>query len=458
MGIFKRLLIRVRRQWRRKQVAKSKSILREFIYLDEVSVYSLIGSRLGPIATEFTETETKSLQSNVNASLGITGASLGSSISSNQGEGSQVLRKSVIQTTFKELYEFEKKSLIISSLYDETKAPINQSLDKILSDGFTSGGVVNSDKFVRGELFEMEVQLEAESIFKVSAVLSSLLELLKEDSSALGMASKDEILKLKSVDSILSKLLVGLVPIRGYAVDYKVIEYNNMEWVVHRNVLKDLEDNNSYIIRPLYIVGVAEHSLFWKDIRRILFSNLKFKVLCRISQDGIQNSWTPIKLSHVLESLVPDLGKQIDGIGSEAIDTMLQNSQKTAQDNEDRLIFMKKALTQYSKLLAEHYNLQLTEIDKGHISKFSEQYATYFNSLKSRRLAFDKIADYLLTTFGIERDQLVISSYRTVALSDIGLDIFGEPLPLIGKTTQQQQQPDKPDHRFLDTEFIAIYW
>jgi hypothetical protein len=46
------------RQWRRRWAAKNeKGMLREFVYLDEVSVYSLIASRLGPIAAEFTDTQ-----------------------------------------------------------------------------------------------------------------------------------------------------------------------------------------------------------------------------------------------------------------------------------------------------------------------------------------------------------------------------------------------------------------
>ena len=72
------LIIRLRvwfRQWRRKRASKGqKTPLREFVYLDEVSVYSLNASRLGSIAAEFTETQTVSLRDEIGSSLG---ASLG---------------------------------------------------------------------------------------------------------------------------------------------------------------------------------------------------------------------------------------------------------------------------------------------------------------------------------------------------------------------------------------------
>ena len=85
------------RQRRRKlALRKNKGSLREFIYLDEVSVYSLNASRLGAIASEFTETEKASLNVGVQNSFGA-GVDI----------GSQVVRKSIVQTTFKEFYDNE---------------------------------------------------------------------------------------------------------------------------------------------------------------------------------------------------------------------------------------------------------------------------------------------------------------------------------------------------------------
>lgn len=48
------------RRRRRQRAFRKHSDLREFIYLDDVSVFSLIASQLGPVATEFTNTEATS--------------------------------------------------------------------------------------------------------------------------------------------------------------------------------------------------------------------------------------------------------------------------------------------------------------------------------------------------------------------------------------------------------------
>ena len=35
---------------------------------------------------------------------------------------------------------------------------------------------------------------------------------------------------------------------------------------------------------PLHVVGVSEEALFWKDIKRVLFSRAEFFVMCRVSR------------------------------------------------------------------------------------------------------------------------------------------------------------------------------
>src|SRR5688572_3316829 len=101
-GMFKR-------NQRGKKANKPEGVLREFVYLDEVSIYSLIASRLGAIKDNTIDTESTSQQNEMGGSAGVgfgaTNASINIRVLENQTKGSQVVRKSIIQTTFKELYE-----------------------------------------------------------------------------------------------------------------------------------------------------------------------------------------------------------------------------------------------------------------------------------------------------------------------------------------------------------------
>ena len=67
-------------------------------------------------------------------------------------------------------------------------------------------------------------------------------------------------------------------------------------------------------MRPLYVVGVAEAELFWRDLRRILFSSSDYRMLCRLGRTSAQRTWTPVKLTDVLEGVVPDLRRMVDRI------------------------------------------------------------------------------------------------------------------------------------------------
>ena len=111
----------------RRVTKNSIGLLREFVYLDEVSVYSILASRKGGIAAEFTESQTASLNSDVGGSLSVgfdaTKAKLDSKRQSSHVQGSQVLRKAIIQTSFKELYDIEQDLARVESTPDADCVP-----------------------------------------------------------------------------------------------------------------------------------------------------------------------------------------------------------------------------------------------------------------------------------------------------------------------------------------------
>jgi hypothetical protein len=93
------------RRLRRIRAAKADATpLREFVYLDEVSVYSLLASRQGALPSEYTHTQTRSATGGMSSSAGATGgiAKVGMSAKSEftQSESTQVLRKSSVQAAY----------------------------------------------------------------------------------------------------------------------------------------------------------------------------------------------------------------------------------------------------------------------------------------------------------------------------------------------------------------------
>lgn len=452
------------RQWRRRRASRErKAVLREFVYLDEVSVYSLIASRLGPIATEFTETEAASLQresaGSLGSYLGIAKGEVSSRDLSAHTQGSQVLRKSIVQTTFKELYELERDSLALRPLPGDARTPALQSVQDLVDrtkDLADDGWVVRPDDLERGRLLEVEVRLEAEAIFRVSAVFSAFLEIVEETPEMFALEMYGiNLHQAKSINRILSKLLVGLVPVRGYAADYGVVQVGETSLIVHRRLLEQLQMTDSVRIHPLYLVGVAEQSLFWKDTRRILFSKAQFRVMCRIAEGGVQSFWTPVKLAHVLETVAPGLSQQMDALGENAFAAMT-SAARTNRGADQNQRLMRSALCAYSTLLADHYGKQLEEDHLKAVEVLADEHCTSFGSQKARRQAFEAIAKFLMNHLGIEREPEVFACYRAAALGDAGLDVFGRPIPVA--TPDGIPETGASEGRFLDCEFIAIYW
>jgi hypothetical protein len=120
------LITRLRRDRRSRPQDEGRSASR-IIYLDEVSVYSLLTSRQGALATEYTDTLQNTTRSEFSSKVAsdavIARAELGGRVEASQAQTSQVVRKSTVQAAFKELIEGEEKRLAIRPVVDEQAIP-----------------------------------------------------------------------------------------------------------------------------------------------------------------------------------------------------------------------------------------------------------------------------------------------------------------------------------------------
>lgn len=461
MNLIRRIKVWWRGLRRRRAAGKKKAPLREFVYLDEVSVYSLLASRLGPIATEFTETETATLQgevsSAVGASSGIAKAEVGSRIGSGHTTGTQVVRKSVVQTAFKELYELEEHDLVLRPRMESELPPPPSDWDALPQAGVEeplSAFVLSSETMRRGFLFEAEVELSADPVFQISTVVSSLLELFNESPELFGPEILEDISTASSVGRVLEKMLVGLVPLRGRVLDYEVLELGGTEWIAHRSLASELSAREGIVRRDLFIVGVAEEALFWKDIRRVLFSKSQFRVLCRIGKNGLRESWTPVKLADVLAEVSPDIGAQLDHASSTAIGLMQKTGAGKTNDSK-RIRRMEAALVRYGCALAKHHGeiIPYEELEAEAEEPAAER---DFLDIQSRRHAFAAITKYVDNLLGVTTDPLTAAHLREAALIGVGFSLDGKFTA--GSTAQLQGGKIDDDARYLDSEIVAIYW
>ncbi len=450
------------RRSRTREAKKQPGTPREFVYLDEVSVYSLLASRKGAIATEFTESQTASLNSEVGGSMGggfgVAKAEVGSRLEAAQSRTSQVLRKAIVQTSFKELHDLERPGLGLAGARDNSGIPNVRSrsdLERDLELHLSAGHVIDPQTLGRGDLIEVEVVLEADPIFRVNAIITTIREILEENMQLFSAENVGHLAEMRSIGRLLESLLADLVPIRGTLVDYRVAEIGGSEHLVHRDVFDQLDEPGDPALRDVVVVGVAERDLFWKDIRRILFSGSRFTVFCRLGGEGLQDRWRPIKLMDVLHDIHPVFGEQIGDLGETALHAMevavdeSQQSHSPSEEREDAL------LRRYVTMLAESHDRVPDPAEVTDLVAAVERPTGWTETVDSRRLVLKEATHRVDSALGVETTPESACHLRMAAVLDAELGHLG---------TGASQAPVTPATsvgaaaRFLDAEIIAIYW
>ena len=455
------------RAWRRRRghlrkVKKQQGTSREFVYLDEVSVYSLLASRTGAIATEFTESQTASLNSEFGGSMGggfgVTKAELSSRIEAARSRTSQVLRKAIVQTSFKELHDLEQPKLRLADEGDSSGAPNVGSLSDLeqnLKLHLSSGHVIVPKTLSRGDLIEVEVVLETDPIFRVNAIITTIREILEENMQMFSGENVSQLAEMRPIGRLLESLLADLVPIRGTLIDFRVAEIEGSEYLVHRDLFDQFDEPEDTALRDAVVVGVAERDLFWKDIRRVLFSGSRFTVFCRLGCDGLQDRWRPIKLMDVLNDVHPVFGDQIGDLGETALRAMevavdaSQQPHPLAGEGEDAL------LRRYAAMLAESHGQVPDPSEVADLVSAVERANGWTETVDGRRSVLAEVTHRVDSALGVETTPESACHLRVAAVMDAGLGHLGSgeseaPVP--------PSTPAGAAVRFLDAEIIAIYW
>lgn len=423
--------------------------------MDDVSVYSLVASQVGLIVTELTETQATSLQSEVSTGFGaampFAKAEVGSKVQAGENHSSQVLRKAIIQTTFKQLHEAASGSGALVRLIEPTTVPIIKSVDDIrrLAEAEQRfNWVFRSADLSRGDLVEMDVQLEAEQIYQASAVISGMLDIVQDDPAAFGVQDLGEMTQLRLVSRMLDKVLAGLVPVRGRCLQYLAVEVDGQDWLVHQDLASQL--NSEVVVRPVFIVGVAQQALFWKDVRRVLFSGSNFRVMARLIDGSIQPSWTPVKLVDVIGGVIPDFAATMDTMNRTVLSAMF--TAVTSHSTDPRSTQVNVAKRTYASLLAARCGVEVSEHDLEEAGLLDSVPVGTDVSVLDWRELLAPIAAYVQVRSDIPIDRETAADYRVAAIASAGL------LDPLVAAASPEPLADPPGERFLDSEIVAVYW
>jgi hypothetical protein len=246
---------------------------------------------------------------------------------------------------------------------------------------------------------------------------------------------------------VIRGLLGGLVPIRAKVLTHRVVRDGE------RLSLAPVGSNVPSNGEPLYLVGVAEEQLFWKDIRRVLFSRGRYKVLARIAEDGVQDSWTPIKLSHVLEQIVPGFSTQMQNLGTMMSKVEPQKLSTAEPSTRQALIRFIELLASKAKASCSEHGLERAW---AHIATISDSTIVYENWKEETATVAELLLGSEQTT--VSRDD--IATLREESKASPARDEAKETLDVRESARfhpDDKGARDEPSH-FLDCEIVAIYW
>lgn len=440
------------RRWRR-DAKRSAELTREFVYLDEVSVFSLLASKDGMIATEVTDTHASTLMAETAGSFGASGGVVRADGSvkaqTSDTRTTQVLRKAIVQSTFRDLYQRVRGTLVMAPVPADDRVPHFGSDDKLKPDA-SHTWVLDPSDLHRGQLIELTVELEAEPLFQARTVVSTFLDIFEQDQALLGTANLSGLADAAVLSRVIEKLGAGLVPLRAKARDYLVVATSDgNELIVHRDVVAQL--GPSVATAPLYLVGVATETLFWKDIRTIVFARSEFQILARILRPDLQRSWTPLKLVDVLGRVAPQFHDVLETMNSMVLDVMAQGVASTDGSAQASIV-----LREYADLAAEALGVKLDAGDPALLTLLEAPKGLQPGSpVKQWREAMAPVASHVAALAGTPLDPQVAAKLRVLAQMKHGLSPISQRTAPVATST-----PGRPDakSRLLDSEIIAIYW
>jgi hypothetical protein len=411
------------------------------VYLDDVSLRSLLASQTGALTDQVTDLLSRAdeaeIAGTISASAPILKAEVRSRYQMSNSQGSQTVRKSVVQSLFKEFRELGDVGLVLSPAVEAVSA---LSLDDVIQRGYGA----RVDALRRGALVEVEVELVADPIFRFSTIVSEISDMAREFPDMLSFpGAADVMAQAGPINRVLQRLLAGLIPLRARATSIVTVTYEGVRCVVPTDTATAL----GLASAPLYVVGVTEQVSYWRDVRRVLFSGARFTMLCRVARDGLANDWVPVELADVLAEVAPEFPAALDAVGATSFgkppDAMIDE------------IKLQAALAEFVAEVEEHSNAVAPAVFAD-AREVAQSCAGMSSSATGQNEAFRRVMAKLQAG-GVDQispDEWL--DFRRRARATAGLELLQPSVSQAGPGATATDP--SVDELLLDTEVIAIYW
>ena len=302
----------------------------------------------------------------------------------------------------------------------------------------------------RGELIEVDVELDTDPLFRLSTVVNTVRRLIDENAALFARSGITQLDEMRAVAQVLESLLEGLVPVRGRLVDYAFATIAGKDVLIHTAVLEQMADDARPPTGPVYVAGVAQHSFFWKDIRRTLFSKPRYTMLCRIAATGLSSRWSPTTTVDLLGALAPEFEERMSEFTSQA-EAAMRASAGAAADPAPMDARGESVLRVYIDLLAKRKEAALPSDVIDELLTDAPKDESWLGCVDSWRPVFAAVTERVNVHLDVET-----SAEEAYEARQTALEVAREIPPTNPREPSPHATPTS--ERFLDTEIVAIYW
>lgn len=390
--------------------------LREFIYLDEVSVVSLLASLTREITESRTDTETTESQKRSRFRLRaftskIPGFGAAHERLNINRDTEEVVRKSEIQSKFDELYGETADNFQLAAGQDDVCIPVSE---------FQEGGVS-----------ELEIEFSAHELYHFYNAYQYIFDVFEEHVEEFDAEQKQII-------ELMGSLFGERIPVVGEATNYRVAENEIRS-------LDTIEDDEE--AEPLQIVGTLDPDMLWQEASTFLYEENKFTAYVRVPEAKLQEDWDPLKLTRVIRSISAEIGDSLSGMIEMSLKEAKQELDETDLEDEDESIdLVQDSHDTYLDKIEEMGGIELDEDRRQELVE--EAFAEVLGGQESSKVEIQ--TDLLKNIADLAEEQENLDLDRG-ELSDLRIE-------LMSQKSGQGVTPSTEDGNYLEVSFVAIYW
>jgi hypothetical protein len=393
--------------------------LREFIYLDEVSVVSLLAS----LTREVTEARTdidmtenrKRWRFRLKAALShlpvVGGGSASRETVSVDRDTEEVVRRSQIESKFDELYA-------------ETSPHLQ------LTEKDTKSGVSVSN-LSKGGLLEVDVEFSGHELFHYYKAFQYLIDVAEDAEYEFDNQEKQAI-------ELMGSLFGDQIPVVGELENYVLVDGAIQE----KDENGDREDAES-----LWIAGTLDPEMLWQEPIQFLYEENEFTAYVRVSEAQIQKDWDPIKLTRVIKSISKPIGNQLSSVIDAAF-SQAKEEFDTAELEEDAP----------DDIVREHHNEYFDYIEEdGNLSLSSDRREELLVTAYSETTIQPDESNFELETRLLRELTQVVEDEADVNLDR---DTLAQRRSRIINNEEgvADSDSDTSNRNYLEVSFVAVYW